>query len=485
MINKSLKKNAILNVIKTACTIFFPLITFPYISRILLPEGIGKVNFANSIVSYFGIISSLGISSYATREASKVRDNKLELSKFVKEILILNICSSALAYTLLFISLIFIPKFTEYRILICICSSTLLLSTLGIDWFYSALEEFKYITIRSITFQIISLILLFSLVHNKEDYLKYAAISVISSAGSNILNLIHSRHYINIFNKSKISILKHIKPILILFVSSIAINIFTSLDTSMLGFLSDNAQVGYYSAASKIIRMIRDLFPAVFTVLFARLSFYVSNDDTSSLEDLTTKTLNLIFFFSLPMFTGINILMPSIVNLLCGKEFLSSITTARILSLLLIISSYSGFLGGQLLIALNKEKIYMWCMITASLTDVALNYIFIPLYGANGAAFATIITEIFIFFLYTFLLRSLLVHINIKKNLFQYLLSTIIMTLLVLLLNGLIKNDICKIIICSISGFFIYIILLYLIKNSFILQIFNIINDKFHFLKKN
>ena len=175
---KSLKKNATLNVIKTICSIIFPLITFPYASRILLPEGTGKVNFANSIISYFSIIASLGIGTYAIRGAAKVRDNKFELSKFTKEILAINLLSTAVAYLCFFIALRFSVKLHDYTKLLVICSSSILLSTIGINWLYSALEEYSYITLRSLSFQVLSIILLFTLVKTKEDYTKYAAYSL-------------------------------------------------------------------------------------------------------------------------------------------------------------------------------------------------------------------------------------------------------------------------------------------------------------------
>ncbi|MBQ5645905.1 MAG: oligosaccharide flippase family protein, partial [Treponema sp.] len=161
MAEKSLKKNAIYSFIKAFMNLAFPVITFPYASRILLPEGIGKVNFANSIVSYFIMIAGLGIGTYAIREAAKVRNDKTQLTKFSKEILSINLIATAIAYILFFIAFIFIPKLNPYRTMLLICSTKILFTTIGMDWFYSALEEFKYITLRSVFFQAISLIFLF------------------------------------------------------------------------------------------------------------------------------------------------------------------------------------------------------------------------------------------------------------------------------------------------------------------------------------
>jgi len=150
----SLKKNAALNVFKTLLSLIFPLITFPYVARILLPEGIGKVNFAKAIIEYFVLISTLGIQIYAVREGAKVREDKYQLSKFSKEIFTINVVSTIVAYLLFFIALFYVPKFSEYRALLCIISATILFTTLGMEWLYSAVEDYEYITKRYIVFNI-------------------------------------------------------------------------------------------------------------------------------------------------------------------------------------------------------------------------------------------------------------------------------------------------------------------------------------------
>ena len=171
MEKKSLKKNAAYSFIKAFMNLAFPLISFPYASRVVLPAGIGKVNFANSIIDYFILIAGLGISSYASREAVRVRDDKHLLNKIFREILAINLISTLISYALLVFSLFFVNKFYEYRILLIVCSTKVLFTTIGVDWIFKVEEEYKYITIRSIFFQFTSLILLFVFVHNQNDYI--------------------------------------------------------------------------------------------------------------------------------------------------------------------------------------------------------------------------------------------------------------------------------------------------------------------------
>ena len=295
MSEKSLKKNAFYSFLKAFMTLIFPIITFPYASRILTPEGIGKVYFANSIVSYFVMFGSLGIGTYAVREASKVRDNKIELIKFFKEILLINLISSIISYCTFFILLIFVPKFNQYTLLLLISSIRILFTTLGLDWFYSALEEFKYITIRSIFFQIISLLVLFIFVKTKEDILWYVIFGLISSVGSNICNFFYCRKFLNLQIKVDLNLKKHIKPIFIFFGMTVATSIYTMLDTSMLGFLSSDIEVGYYSAATKINHMVLSLIVAITGVLLPRFSIYIKNEDYLNFQNLFNKSFSIYY----------------------------------------------------------------------------------------------------------------------------------------------------------------------------------------------
>ncbi len=228
-------------------SLLFPLVTFPYASRILLPEGTGKVNFANSIINYFGMLASLGIGTYGIREAAKVRHDKQRLSQFTVELFTINLLSTLIAYILLYISIVVVPKFHEYRMLLYMTSVTIIFTTMGISWLYSAVEEYGYIALRSVVFQVVSIILLFTFVKQKEDYLMYAGIGVVSSVGSNIFNIIHARKFISFTGLGRLELKKHVKPIFVFFGSTLAISVFTMLDTSMLGFLSTNEEVGFYS----------------------------------------------------------------------------------------------------------------------------------------------------------------------------------------------------------------------------------------------
>ena len=374
MAEKSLKKNAFYNILRTIMSLLFPLITFPYASRILLPEGTGKVNFANSIINYFGMLASLGIGTYGIREAAKVRHDKQRLSQFTVELFTINLLSTLIAYILLYISIVVVPKFHEYRMLLYMTSVTIIFTTMGISWLYSAVEEYGYIALRSVVFQVVSIILLFTFVKRKEDYLIY----VISSVGSNIFNIIHARKFISFTGLRRLELKKHVKPIFVFFGSTLAISVFTMLDTSMLGFLSTDAEVGFYSAATKLTRMIRDLFPAVFTVLFARLSVYAGKtEEQDKYKNLIFNMLNFILCFALPIMVGLFLLGKPILILLSGTAFLPALPAMYVMIPVILFSSTAGFLGGTVLNSLSKEKMYLYTVIAGACVNFVLNYFLI------------------------------------------------------------------------------------------------------------
>lgn len=467
--SKSLKLNAFFNVVRNVLRLIFPLITFPYVSRVLMPEGIGKVNFANSIVMYFYTIASLGIGSYGIREAAKIRNDRLALAKFTKEMLSINMVSTLVSYILLAASLVFVKKFESYRILIIVNSSSIILNTIGFEWLYSALEEYGYITLRSIIFQIVSLALTFILVRNSDDVVNYALVSVISNVGSNVCNLIHARRYLDLKTKVKLEIKKHLKPIFLLFFSSIAITVFSILDTSMVGFIKDDVEVGYYTSASKIIRMIRDLFPAISTVMFARVSYYVGTKETQKIKEVTGQIFNLFYALSIPICMGFILLMKPILLLMCGSEFLPAVAVGQVLAPLVILSSISGYLSGAILISFGREKIYMYVEVGAALLDIVLNFAFIPKYGALGAGIATLITELVMFIVFHISVKNEISGVKIKKALVQYIISSVIMALVVYMeIKYLPLSPILQILLGAVSGALIYFVILVIMKNEFL-----------------
>lgn len=419
MAEKSLKKNTIYNALKTCSSIIFPFITFPYISRVLLPENVGKVNFGNSFVSYFSLVASLGIATYAIRECSEKRDDKIQLSNTATQIFSINIYTTVLSYLLLIASLMIFRRLDEYRILIIIQSTTIMFTTLGADWLNTAMEDFKFITIRTISFQLLSLLLMFTFVKGPEDYLKYAMISVLSSSGANIINIWYRKRYCQVVFTTKINWKKHIIPICLLFVMMLSQLIFNNADVTMLGIIKGDYDVGLYTTAMKIVNLISQIVSSVLWVVMPRLSLYFAEDNYSEINKLLNKILGLFIMLGLPCVVGILILAKEIILIVAGPDYLEAVLTLRILAIAFFFSLFGGsFMGNIILLPAKKEKYYMEICCFTALVNVITNAIFIPMFGTNAAASTTAASSFIIFLLLSLKIDRRIKLQNVKK-LFQ------------------------------------------------------------------
>ncbi len=470
MKEKSLKINAVLNITKQCMNLLFPLITFPYSSRILNPEGIGKVNFALSIVSYFALLAGLGIGKYATREAAKIRDDKILLSKFTKEILTINFSTTVISYALFFTALFAVPRFSEYRALLCICSSTILFSTFGMEWLYNAKEEYVYTTVRGMCFQVLSLILLFTTVKTKDDYVRYAAINVISSVGSNILNFVNIRRLVDFRIKSQREIKKHIRPILILFAASVAVSLYNELDKTMIGFLANDEQVGFYSASTKITKLVISLITAILTVISPRLSNYAETNK-EKYNELLEKTFNIILMLCLPFMFGLIIMAKPLTLLFCGKNFGPAIPIMQVMAIIIFTIPLATFTHSQIFIPLRKDKYTFYPVLVGAVVNALFNVVLIRKFGGLGAGMATVIAETSVTITSFVLVKKMKLGLrHLFKYSIQYILSSIIMGFIVFIIQKFNELSLIFVMLTIICGIIVYFGCLLLFRNKYILQ---------------
>ena len=472
---KSLKNGIILNLLRSLMGIIFPLISFPYASRILLPEGIGKVNFANSIIDYFLIIASLGITTYATREAAAIKNDKDKLSSFCKEMLIINFFSTLVSVLLFLISLIFIKNLHDYKTLLLVCSIKILFFPIGIDWLYIAKEDFFYITVRSFLFQLLSIVLLFLFVKDSSHFIRYAALGVFSNVGSNICNLINAGKIIDF--RIKISnIKKHFKPIFIFFGSSCAAKIQNAIDTIMLGFLAGNIEVGLYSAAIKLVKISSTLLTTVSATLLPRSSFYVTNKAENEYNLLINKAINITVFFAVPLSFGLFFLTDELIKVFCGEEYLDAINTMKIIIPSIIFAAIGSLIDTLIFIPQKKEKLTLIFQIINCFLNIFLNFLLISHYGAFGAALSTMIVE----FINMVLKISFSIKFFINKNiLFSFFKTIFVSCTMYLMLHFIcirITNSFIKILFSTIIGSLIYAGGTILLRHTVALLLINTIN---------
>lgn len=473
MKQKSLKLNFIMNIILTGFTIIFPLIIYPYISRILLPEGVGKVALAISIVSYFSMFAQLGIPIYGLRLVAQLRDNRNALTKAVQELFVINMFTTFIAYTTLILAIFCVPQLREEKLLYIIMSSSLILNTIGMEWLFKGLEEYTYITIRSIIFKTIGLILVFLLIRSKSDYIVYGTITIISGYLAFVLNFIYSFKWINLKPLQNYNFKQHLKPILIFFAMACAITVYTNLDTVMLGFMKTNTDVGYYSVAIKIKNVLVGLITALGAVLLPRCSYYIKQNLFNEFKKVSSKAMSFIFVFSVPLLIYFMLFAKYTVLFLFGSDFTGSIIPMQVIMPTLLFIGITNLIGYQIMVPLGKENLILYSVIAGGIIDIILNLLLIPRYSATGAALGTVFAELIVLLFQVVAMKKYVLN-NMKNQEYIKIISAIFLAIVISLYLTKFGNDNLFAIIISASSFFIvYITVLFLTKEKVTMEMFN------------
>ena len=416
---KSLSLNAILSSLKTLTNILFPLITYPYITRVLSVESIGRVNFAQSIVSYFSLLAALGISTFAVRTGSRIRNNNVEFTIFANRIFSINIISMALSMLLLFALLLFPTRIAEFRTLILILSLTVFLAPFSVDWLYTIYEDFGYITIRNFAVHLLSLILLFCFVKNEKDVYLYVALTTASTSFGNIFNFLHSRKYITFKFTFNTHWKEYKQSILLFFVNSIATTIYLNSDTTLLGLIGTDYSVGLYSVINTA------------TCGSDIGATPINNEDEFCL--LLNRYLGFTVLLIVPSGLGIILLRKEIILLISGAEYLEAATTLGILAIATIFAVLANILANGMLVCLGREQFVLKATIVSAIANASLNFLFIPLWGQNGAAITTLIAECLMVIISLYNLRDYISRVIDFVEIRNSVISSAVMFALVLL----------------------------------------------------
>lgn len=407
---KSLKLNFIMNAILTMSSFLFPLISFPYVSRILGPEGTGRVDFATSLIAYFLMFAQLGIPTYGVRACAKVRDDKHLLTKTAQELLIINLVMSVLAYAVLALGLIFVPRLRQDRLLYILVSLTIIFNTIGMEWLYKALEQYTYITVRSIAFKLVSLGAMFALIRSKDDYVIYGGITILASSASYLMNFFHARKYISLRPVGGYEFKPHLKAVMVFFAMACATTVYTNMDKVMLGIMAENelqanVNVGYYGAASRIKSILVSIVTSLGTVLLPRASYYVQQGKMEEFRKISRKALNFVVVAATPLTLYFVFFARQGILLLSGQEYLGAVVPMQFIMPTLLFIGLTNILGIQILVPTGREKVVLYSVIVGAVTDVVCNLLLIPRYLAVGAALSNMIAEAAVLVFQTVALR--------------------------------------------------------------------------------
>ena len=477
----SVKGNIILNGINTVTGIIFPMITFPYAARVLMPDGIGTVNFLNSIISYIVLLTGLGIPVYAVREVAKYRDNLILRDRIAVEIICLSFLLCLLGYAGVWALAEFVPQIHQDMALFYVLSLSIVFTSIGVNWFYQGIEDFKFITVRAVVIRTLAAIALFLFVKDEGDLLIYGLILVGSTVGNNFINFVHLRKYIrlSLIKIGDLDILRHIKPALQVFVLLLIISLYVHLNSIMLGFISGDEQVGYFTAGTKMSHIGLTIITSLGTVLLPRCSHLVKIGDKAGFESIIKKSLNVTLALSLPMTAGLMILAYPVTLVFCGQEYVESIPVLYINASVIIFVSLANVTSNQVLYPMDKIKLVLISVTSGAVVNLLMNFILIPRCGAVGAAVSATLVEFIVLFVqlvfgrkyYPFKISDLVV--------WRYIISTIVMSVLVLLCMFAIPSNVWQVVIGGCVGAVSYFMMLVLMKDPIAYELVVNLKNKF------
>lgn len=417
------------NLFSEIVTVLIPLITTPYVSRVLGAGKLGIYSYTNSTTSFFLMFASLGLLSYASRETARVRDDFLMRSYIFWELVIFKLFAVIISFFTFFCWFLIIEK--EYSDIYWILSLSFLTSFLDLSWFYRGMESFKQLSIRNTIVKIIGTILIFIFVKNKNDFPAYVICMVVPGVLGNAFLWSRALKSVDKVKIQNLNVLRHLKPILVFFIPAISVQIYHVIDRVMLQWvLHDNFENGYYDQAYKIVSICLTIITSFNGVMYSRLSnLHVNAGNTNIIKTYLNKSFSFVEMISFPMAIGIFAISARFVPSFFGKGFEDVIPLIKIFSILLIVTGLSNTIATQFLIPAGKEKLSNTAIVAGTVVNVACNIVLIPKYAAIGACIATIISEIVILAI-MFILQKEVVTFVIKP-LLNYLFGAVFMGIVV------------------------------------------------------
>lgn len=470
---QSVKVNYILNLINTGTQMLFPLITFPYICRVIEADGIGQINFFQSIISYISLFTCLGIPMYAIREIARDRSDVEQMNRTAMEILLLHSMLTLVGYAIVAILCLTVPQIQVNIPLFLILSLTIFFTAIGCEWFYQGIEDFKYITIRGLIIKTVSVVLLFIFVKSKTDLLYYGCYTVFGVLGGNIFNFFRLRKYIHRENIifSELHIKRHIKPVLKVFSFSVVTSIYLQLNTVLLGFLKNALAVGYFAAATKVMQMLLTMSACLGSVMMPRASHLIAENKEDEFNRLIQKSYDFTLAIALPITIGLIFCAPSLITALCGVKFEHSILPSQIIAPIILMVAISNVFGIQVLFPKGKINIVTLCCGIGAVADLILNLCLIPFFSYIGTSIAYLGAEVATTVSMYFIGRKYIPIIYFKKSHLTYALGCIVMAFALYGLSLLQLPTLIILLLQGCCGVLAYFIILCICKDEMLVRI--------------
>lgn len=460
MSKNSASKNIFFNTLLTVCQFIFPLITFPYLARILMPEGLGLINFLDNIIQYLIFIVGLGVPIYGVREIARARNNTDQRRRLFNELLFINVLSAVITL-LIYLGVLYVlsDRLTNMELYL-LSGLVVFLNIFNVEWLFQGLEEFAYITQRSITVKTIAIILTFCFVKDPGDIMYYYYIMILSYLFNAVINLSYARRkfdfHIN-FRFKLADLKRHLRPIFLIFSANLAISLFLYFDSFILGILSGTKAVGLYMTAIKLVKIPVLFIVAYINALVPKIAFAVKEQQFDEVNDLVDRSFNYVVFLSVPLVVGIFISADFIIYLFAGANYTESVLPLRIMCPAILPLALTNIFVWQILTPFSRERYFMITVVAGMLLSLSLNFMLIPHLSQVGTAISTVATETLICLLSFFFARKVFKHKLAYGKMLQSAVACLPMLLFYFLIHRYVKDFIWSnilVIVTSILSYF-------------------------------
>ena len=431
---KSLAGNSIFYLINNVLNIAFPLVTSIYVAHVLLPDNIGEVAYAQNIAQYFVTFAFLGIPTYGMREVAKVRNNQEKLNKLYSELFTINFISTCVFLAAYLVLVFSVEAYRTNCTVYLIAGGSIALNAMNISFLYEGLEEFKFVSVRNFIFKFVSLALLIALVRSPGDYLNYAAITVIGTAGNYILNMIFAPRFVRLEFKG-LNLKQHMRAILMLVVVNFAIEVYSLINTTILGMLSGKANVTFFTYGNKVYSALKVAINSFTMVIVPRITIHYKERNYAEFNRIIKQVLSIIILLSIPLICGIWLVGTDLVLMLFGEAYITSATVLKTLSFSLLISPVGYLLGSRIMLVTGNEKKMILPVAAGAVANVITSFLFIGNLREQGAAIAALISEIVVMLIYVSYGKKYVELSGIIKETIVVIFASIIMTISLILLG--------------------------------------------------
>lgn len=467
-----IRKNFFYSSILTSAGYIFPLLTYPYVSRVLGVTNIGICNFVDGIINYYVLFSLMGILAVGIREVAATKCDRTRLSKTFSSLLCLNAISTTIVLFLLVASIFAVPKLYEHKELMFIGIFKVLFNYLLIEWFYKGLEDFKYITICSLLTKTLYTISVFVFVRESSDYRVYYLLTMLMIAGSAIMNLLHSRKYVD-FSFRDISFKPYLSAFLILGVYLLLTSMYSTFNIVYLGFVCGETEVGYYTTATKLHTIFLALFTAFTGVMMPRMSSLASQGLLGELKNLLHKSFHVLFVFSVPVVFFTVVFAPQIVHFIAGPGYENAVMPMRIVMPLILIIGYEQIAVIQVLMPLKKDRAIFINSCVGALFGLIVNVLLVGYLKSVGSSLVWVSSELIVLFMASYFLKK---YINVSfpiRGLIKYFLCSLPCVVVLVAIEIFISNNFVCLVLGAVFAFlYYYFLYVVALKDKIVLSLF-------------